>query len=426
MVSPAVSTLTSIKTKTRRLTASSSAASLTEADLESRINTFINQDFPYAIKIDQMRAVYTFYTTPYIDRYPLDVNYNMGIRAPLYVDGVQGCFYKDRIQFYNLWPRLSTQFQQGGTTLTGTITGIAQPTNPTEITSVAHGLTTGAVITIENVGGMTQLNGNTYTITVINANTFSLNGVDNTAFGAYTGGGTWTATSQSFSFQLPGPFLSREVMIGGVAASGDPITIRDSGDGDLWYVVPNPVTSTPLATTNPAIPGMYNTNLGNPGLYNPTVIGTVDYVSGQFNFTLPSGVSLGSGEIFTVRVSQYQPGRPYNLLFWNNEFTIRPIPQKIHKVEIESYLTPVQFMNVSDHPILDQWWQYIAFGVACEIMRDRNDFDAVNALMEGMKRQESLVLERQAIEEIGEPNYTLFNSTTPNPYLNNLWGMNWF
>jgi hypothetical protein len=281
-------------------------------------------------------------------------------------------------------------------------------------------LTTGAVITINGVVGMTQLNGNSYTITVIDANTFSLNGVDNTAFGAYISGGTWIAISQTFSFTLPGPFYSREVIIGGVDTSGSPITIADDSNGNLRYLLPNPITSNPLANTNPAVPGMYNINESNPGLNNPTVIGTVNYVTGQFDFTLPFGISLALGTLLTIRVAQYTTGRPITLLFWNNEFTIRPCPKYIHQIKVETYLTPVQFMSQGDVPILNQWSQYLAYGTACEILRQRQDMDGVANLMEGFKRQEGLVLERQGVEELFSPTPTLFNS--PSSYSTGPWG----
>ncbi len=408
---PADSTVVAIRKKVRRLTASASENALSTADIDQYINTFYSQDFPYGIKTDQMRSVYVFYTEPYRDRYPLDIYYNQGVRAPMYVDGIIGNFTKDRQQFFNVWPKFPTLFQQGSQTETGTIIGIAQPTNPTQITSVAHNLVTGAVITISDVVGMTQLNGNNYTITVINANTFSLNGIDNTAFGAYISGGTWSSINQTFSFMLPGPFLSNEVIIGGVDSSDNPITISDDGNGRLYYRVPNPVVSVPVANTNPGIPGMLNVNTGNPGLYNSTLIGTVDYVVGQIDFVLPVGISLKAGTLFDIRVSQYQTGRPYSLMFWNNEFTIRPVPKHIHKVTIETYLTPVQFMETTDVPILNQWWQIIAIGAAIKVLEDRQDMEGVQNLALLYDRQEDLVLERQAIEEIFQPNYTLFNSS---------------
>jgi hypothetical protein len=413
-VPQADSTLVVIVQKIRRLTASANESSLKLNDIYQYVNTYYNQDFPYSIKIDQQRDVYTFFTEPYRDRYPVDVNYLQGFRAPVYFEGIQGTFFKDRQQFYNIWPRFPTRYQQGGQSLSGTITGIAQPTNPTEITSMNHNLTTGAVITISNVGGMTQLNGNNYTIKVIDLNTFSLDDIDNTTYGMYTGGGTWMAISQTFSFQIQGPFLTKEVVLGAVDINGNPISINDDGYGNLQYLGPNPQTSIPPQNTNPAMPGMYNRNTGNPGLINPTNIGTVNYVSGQFDFTLPSGVSLGFGQLFTIWVSLYQTGRPYCLLFWNNELHIRPIPKLIHKVEVEVFQTPVQFMNTTDNPILNQWWQLIAIGAAIKVLEDRQDMEGVDNLKELYNRQQDLVLERQGVEEIFQPNINIFNSSNMN------------
>ena len=102
-VRPADSTLAFIRKKVRRLTASSGTSNLTTDIIDQYINNFYNQDFPYSIKIDQMRDVYTFYTQAYIDTYPLDVNYHQGVRGPVYIEGVRGSLYKERNQFYNLW-----------------------------------------------------------------------------------------------------------------------------------------------------------------------------------------------------------------------------------------------------------------------------------------------------------------------------------
>lgn len=64
--------------------------------------------------------------------------------------------------------------------------------NPGAVTTgAAHGFTTGDVVQFSSVGGMTQLNTGTYTITVTGATGFTI-GVDSTAFGVYTTGGTVT------------------------------------------------------------------------------------------------------------------------------------------------------------------------------------------------------------------------------------------
>src|SRR5262245_51009020 len=67
-----------------------------------------------------------------------------------------------------------------------TITG-ATNASPIVITSTAHGLSTGDRVTVASVGGNTNANGD-WTVTRIDANTFSLDGSSGNA--TYTSGGT--------------------------------------------------------------------------------------------------------------------------------------------------------------------------------------------------------------------------------------------
>jgi hypothetical protein len=458
-VAQADSTYTFIDKKVRRLTASASESALSCADIQMAVNTFYSTDFPYAIKIDQQRTVYKFLTIPNVDRYPVDVNNLQGFRAPVYFEGIQGNFFKNRDQLYNLYPRYPTQFQQGVPSTTGIITAILQPSNPTQITSPLHGLSSGDFILIENVQGMVELNGNYYQITVVDNNTFTID-VDDTSFGAYTGGGTWTSTTTQVSFTLFGnnvnPFpqpnfgiLSTQLVIGGIDINGNPIRIIDDGGGvvnslgvgsnttigQLLFVQQNAVGNNiyiDLADQQQAaipnlspIGGQQNANVPNtaypPVPLTPQYCGTVNYVTTQITLTLP--YPLAPGSQLNIWAATYQVGRPYNLLFWNNELTIRPVPDNVYLCEVEVYQTPAQFMNTTNHPILNQWAQYIAYGAAMEILRDRQDMEGVANLSEGFERQEALVLERQAVEEIGQPNITLFNTTQTGYGYGTGWGI---
>ena len=337
MVVQADSTLVAIRKKVRRLTASASESALSTDDIDQYINTYYNQDFPYGIKTDQMRAVYTFYTAPYTDRYPLDINYNQGVRSPFYVDGIQGSLFKDRDQFYKMWTRFPTKL------------------NPIS----GDGVTQAFVFTIGAV-----------------------------------------------------PFLPNEVTLGGVDVTGAPIRVSDDGNGNLYVQTPNPVVSIPpYASTDP---GMYNVNTGNPGQLLHTTVGVVDYVTGAFSINFATaGVTPAAGTQMSLFVAQYQTGRPYSILFWNNTFIIRPVPKLVHKIEVEVYMTPVQFLNTTDNPIVNQWWQLISIGSAMKVLQDRQD-EAGVAYLEKMKQeQEALVLERQAVEEIGQANVTIYNGVWP-------------
>lgn len=73
-----------------------------------------------------------------------------------------------------------------------TISGVTAA-NPAVVTATGHGLSTGDVIIINAVVGMTELNnslhGTQYTITKIDADSFSLNGIDSSAYTAYSSAG---------------------------------------------------------------------------------------------------------------------------------------------------------------------------------------------------------------------------------------------
>ena len=62
--------------------------------------------------------------------------------------------------------------------------------NPCVISTVVnHHLSTGDQVSLFGIAGMTQLNGVEAFVTVLTPQSFSLNGIDSTAFGAYTSGG---------------------------------------------------------------------------------------------------------------------------------------------------------------------------------------------------------------------------------------------
>lgn len=65
--------------------------------------------------------------------------------------------------------------------------------NPCEVVAPAHGFPVGIKVRISGVQGMTQVNQDlteAYTIEIVTTDTFCLTGIDSTAWGVYTGGGT--------------------------------------------------------------------------------------------------------------------------------------------------------------------------------------------------------------------------------------------
>ena len=76
----------------------------------------------------------------------------------------------------------------------GTITGITAA-NPPVVTSAAHGLASGDLISIYDVVGMTEVNNRVFVVLKVDANSYHLHDldgadIDGSAFTAYTSGGT--------------------------------------------------------------------------------------------------------------------------------------------------------------------------------------------------------------------------------------------
>ena len=136
-----------------------------------------------------------------------------------------------------------------------TITNVTQGSPAVVTTSAAHTFVTGEQVTITGVVGMTELNGNTYTITVTGASTFSLDGVDSTGYGAYTSGGSaqsdgiYELTTTYTEAELPrlGFTQSADVMTI-VHPSHDPANLSRTAD-DAWTLSTINYASTVTAPT---------------------------------------------------------------------------------------------------------------------------------------------------------------------------------
>lgn len=89
-------------------------------------------------------------------------------------------------------------------TLVGSVLNVTNITkdNPGVVTtSLNHGYTTGQVVTMTGVLGMTAVNGVPYTITVLSETTFSI-GVNTSSYGAYTGGGVLSPNLRNITVSI--------------------------------------------------------------------------------------------------------------------------------------------------------------------------------------------------------------------------------
>ncbi|MBX9683564.1 MAG: hypothetical protein K2X41_07220, partial [Hyphomicrobium sp.] len=117
---------------------------------------------------------------PYYSRVAL-VPFAAGVNVGPYASQVRGSLIGSRSISNAVW----ASSPQRNITL-------ATRTSPVVITSVGHGFSNGDRVRIRSVGGMTQLNNNTYTVALATPTTFALQGVNGTGFSNYTSGGNVT------------------------------------------------------------------------------------------------------------------------------------------------------------------------------------------------------------------------------------------
>lgn len=141
----------------------------------------------------------------------------------------------------------------------------------------------GMSLSIASVGGMTQLNGNTYTVAAVSGNTVTLTIPSTAGFGAYTSGGTSTYVNSALyanTIRWAGKFSPQlatqtTAMYNGLAAiplvfpsqfllSGSSVTIDSRlsgnvGTGQVWGLWDQTVYSSPYSTAADSIRA-FNTN----------------------------------------------------------------------------------------------------------------------------------------------------------------------
>lgn len=89
-----------------------------------------------------------------------------------------------------------------------TVTAITKA-NPAVVTSTSHGFSNGNTVKFNGVLGMTQVNGITYTVANVTANTFELSGINSTAYGTFVSGNVYKlVTTISNLYHLEGETVS--------------------------------------------------------------------------------------------------------------------------------------------------------------------------------------------------------------------------
>lgn len=149
---------------------------------------------------------------------------------------------------------------------------------------------------------------------------------------------------------------------------------------------------------------LHVTDDGNGNLIGDAVSGgTINYITGvisglTFTSAIPSGADID------ISYNPSSQSLPQAVLFWQNQLTLRPVPDKGYTVEITAHRRPSQAMLgtaplaaggvrvTTGIPELLEWWETIAAGAAKKVFEDRQDED-------GIMMMDKMIAERYDLNE---------------------------
>jgi len=134
--------------------------------------------------------------------------------------------------------------------------------------------------------------------------------------------------------------------------------------------------------------------------------GIINYVTGAY--TVNFNTAPAAGEDVVVHYVPYNASVPQAVLFFDNKFYVRPVPDQAYRVDMEVYKRPTELLQTGSSPELEQWWQYIAYGAAKKVFEDRMDLGSVQQIMPEFKQQERLILRKTLVQQSNERVYTIY------------------
>ncbi|HDZ26491.1 hypothetical protein LCGC14_0456580 [marine sediment metagenome] len=147
------------------------------------------------------------------------------------------------------------------------------------------------------------------------------------------------------------------------------------------------------------------------------VAGNINYTTGAVtNLVFPSVPPANA--VLTAQYISYEPSRPEALLFYNDVFIVRPVPDKSYKISMEVQKRPTALLAAGNNPELEEWWQFLAYGGARKILEDRQDSTSIANIMPAFKEQQRLVLRRTTQQLVQERTATIYSEQVNFPYGN--------
>jgi hypothetical protein len=362
-------TLANIRTKVRNVTGSPAVEQITDAELNAYINNYYVYTMPFELKEQIANQFLQFKTTPGLDVYAFPGGYFTDSPGA-YADGFPLIFYQDPDVFFQDWPQqFAVNNIATGDGTTSSFSGGLQ--NPPIIIGTTF-------ITADDPSGNQQLvqdQGDNVTQTIATGS-----GVTN-----------YTGTLGVFPI-VPGSMTVTDGIENFVDNGAGFLTGSQGGTGTINYTTGVfSVTFNTAVATGVSIISNYISD-SDLGALTGDGVGTINYLTGAYTVTFNKPPAQTA--VIYAKYQGYSANRPQGVLFFNNEFTFRPVPDQAYQILMQGFIKPLLLVNDSDTPLQNEWGALIAYGASIEIFSDRGDEESYQSYFPIFKRYENVALGR--------------------------------
>lgn len=182
------------------------------------------------------------------------------------------------------------------------------------------------------------------------------------------------------------------VIVATIDINGNSMVLRDDGQGNLIEA--------------------------NPTIFPAPPFGTITYLTGTLtNVTFP--VAVQNAADVNCTYYSYSATRPTSVLFFEDTFTFRPIPDRAYIVNMNVYKKPTALSSPASEPVFEAMWQLLAFGAAQKIFIDTGKLDQAQAYQPYLEEQMDLVRRRTLNQSDVQRVATLYSAQLNGQFSNN-------
>jgi hypothetical protein len=349
------SSLAAIETKVRRLTRTPSENQLSTAQINEYINTFILYDMPEHLRLFALKSTFTFYSKPNVDTYATNTA-SGDTNDPLY-------------NFDNLYISIQQPVYIAGYNVQYSQSRASFYASYPFLNNISSIGASGDNITAQFSG--------TISSTPILQNNVLFSSID--------------ANNQSLAM-IDVPVLD--------ATTGTPTQVG--------VLVPYNASQAGLPLRNVPV---YNDPVANPQ-FVPYVNNQINYLTGAYTVTFPS--APGNTQPINSQTVPYVASRPQAILYYDNTFVLRPVPDQAYRIDMQVFQQPMQLLASTDQPQLSQWWKYIAYGAAKQFFEDYDDAESVERILPEYEMQKREVLRTTLMQYANQRSSTIYSGQTDN------------